>query len=138
MANGFGGALAAPIWHDFMSVASNGFCGDWGAPSNPFSGTAFSGPHSSATYPGSGSSSGPSSGPNSGGGTSNQYNNPTLFAQPPQPPPAPTNTGGAGVSSGGGGASGGGASGGGTHSGGGTRSGGGHSGGGGRHPGRKR
>src|SRR5205807_8885760 len=28
MANGFGGTLAAPIWHDFMSAASDGYCGD--------------------------------------------------------------------------------------------------------------
>ena len=46
MADGFGGALAAPIWHDFMSSASNGYCGDWSAPSNPFQGSAFFGPHS--------------------------------------------------------------------------------------------
>jgi penicillin-binding protein 1A len=130
MPNGFGGALAAPIWHDFMSVASDGFCGDWGSPSNPFSGTAFSGPHSSATYPGSGSSNGSSSSGSSGGGSSNQYYNPTLFAQPPQPSPAPNNSGGAGVSGGGSsGGGGGGHSGGGHHSG--TAGGGGHSGGGG-------
>ena len=46
MSNGFGGALAAPIWHDFMSSASGGFCGDWSSPSDPFQGTAFVGPHS--------------------------------------------------------------------------------------------
>jgi penicillin-binding protein 1A len=45
MADGFGGALAAPIWHDFMSSASNGYCGDWSAPANPFQGSAFVGPH---------------------------------------------------------------------------------------------
>src|SRR5438105_6395120 len=43
---GFGGTVAAPIWHDYMDVASNGFCGDWTAPTTPFSGTAFVGPHS--------------------------------------------------------------------------------------------
>jgi penicillin-binding protein 1A len=40
---GFGGTLAAPIWHDYMSVASNGYCGDFTPPANPFSGTAFFG-----------------------------------------------------------------------------------------------
>jgi penicillin-binding protein 1A len=54
MSNGFGGTLAAPIWHDFMSSASGGFCGDWSPPSDPFHGTAFVGPHSS----GGGSSTG--------------------------------------------------------------------------------
>jgi hypothetical protein len=29
-----------------MDVASDGFCGDWTAPTTPFSGTAFVGPHS--------------------------------------------------------------------------------------------
>jgi penicillin-binding protein 1A len=51
MANGFGGALAAPIWHDFMSSASGGFCGDWSSPSDPFHGTAFVGPHSAGGSP---------------------------------------------------------------------------------------
>lgn len=46
MANGFGGSLAAPIWHDFMSSASGGFCGDWAPPADPFHGTAYNGPHS--------------------------------------------------------------------------------------------
>ena len=32
MANGFGGTLAAPIWHDYMSSASNGYCGDFPTP----------------------------------------------------------------------------------------------------------
>jgi penicillin-binding protein 1A len=48
MANGFGGALAAPIWHDYMDVASDGYCGDWTPPAVPWHGTAFVGPHSSA------------------------------------------------------------------------------------------
>jgi penicillin-binding protein 1A len=48
MANGFGGTLAAPIWHDFMQKASNGFCGDWTAPSVPWHGTPFFG-HFSVT-----------------------------------------------------------------------------------------
>ena len=52
MSNGFGGVLAAPIWHDFMSSASGGYCGDWTPPATPFVGTAFLGPHS-ATSPGS-------------------------------------------------------------------------------------
>ena len=43
---GFGGATAGPVWHDYMDVASDGFCGDWTAPTTPFSGTAFVGPHS--------------------------------------------------------------------------------------------
>ena len=30
---GFGGTLAAPIWHDYMQQASNGFCGDFSQPS---------------------------------------------------------------------------------------------------------
>ena len=43
MANGFGGTLAAPIWHDFMSAASDGYCGDFTVPSVLWHGTAFVG-----------------------------------------------------------------------------------------------
>ena len=43
MANGFGGTLAAPIWHDYMAQASNGFCGDFPPPTTYWTGTAFIG-----------------------------------------------------------------------------------------------
>ena len=76
MSNGFGGTLAAPIWHDYMSQASNGFCGDFPPPSTYWSGTAFTGAHSTVAPPP------PSS---SGGGSSNAYKNKSLYAQPPQP-----------------------------------------------------
>jgi penicillin-binding protein 1A len=52
MANGFGGALAAPIWHDFMSSASGGYCGDWSPPASQWQGTAFVGPHSASSNSG--------------------------------------------------------------------------------------
>jgi penicillin-binding protein 1A len=80
MSNGFGGALAAPIWHDYMLQASNGYCGDFPQPSTYWTGTAFTGAHSGfAPAP-------PVSTGTTGTGTStNPYNNPTLFAQPPQP-----------------------------------------------------
>jgi penicillin-binding protein 1A len=48
MANGFGGTLAAPIWHDYMKAASDGYCGDFPTPSVPWQGHAFTG-HYSAT-----------------------------------------------------------------------------------------
>ena len=35
MADGFGGALAAPIWHDYMQAASGGYCGDFPQPTDP-------------------------------------------------------------------------------------------------------
>ena len=40
---GFGGTLAAPIWHDYMSKASDGYCGDFAPPTHPWQGTAFFG-----------------------------------------------------------------------------------------------
>jgi len=80
MANGFGGTLAAPIWHDFMLSASAGYCGDFPPPSTPWTGTAFTGPHSAAGRYGGGYQSGASGG--------SAYNNPSLFAQPPQPAPS--------------------------------------------------
>jgi len=48
MYNGFGGTLAAPIWHDYMLAASGGYCGDFTLPAVPFTGTAYLGAHSSA------------------------------------------------------------------------------------------
>jgi penicillin-binding protein 1A len=76
---GFGGTVAAPIWHDFMQVASNGFCGDWTPPTTPWTGTAFTGPHSSAPPV--------KATPNAGNGGGNPYLNPKLYAQPPQGTP---------------------------------------------------
>ncbi len=88
--NGFGGTLAAPIWHDYMQAASNGFCGDFPQPTTPWSGVPFTGPYSAsgsalANSSTSGSSGAGGSGTSTGTGTTtaNQYNNPTLFAQPP-------------------------------------------------------
>jgi len=43
MPNGFGGTLAAPIWHDYMAQASDGFCGDFPAPAVPWHGVPFMG-----------------------------------------------------------------------------------------------
>ena len=39
----FGGTIAAPIWHDFMTVAKGDYCGDWPAPKEPFEGAPFFG-----------------------------------------------------------------------------------------------
>ena len=90
MANGFGGTLAAPIWHDYMSAASGGYCGNFPPPTTPFSGTAYFGPHASTGSP----STLPKS-THSGATTStNPYNNPSLFAHPPQPGPNAGNNGG--------------------------------------------
>ena len=63
MANGFGGTLAAPIWHDFMSAASDGYCGDFTVPSVLWHGTQFVGSFSASrpsptTSPGSGAGTG--------------------------------------------------------------------------------
>jgi penicillin-binding protein 1A len=103
--NGFGGTLAAPIWHDFMLRASQGYCGDFPQPTTVFSGSAFSGPHSSAKSPSPNNSNAGQTGPNA-------YKNPTLYAQPTTPTAPPTTTiqsGGAGTGpAGAGGGSGGG------------------------------
>ncbi len=97
MPNGFGGTLAAPIWHDYMSVASDGFCGDFTPPAVPWHGTAFFGRFATTGNPnaGNGSGNGSGSGSGNGGGTGsgNPYNNPTLYQNPPQ---APAGNGGGG------------------------------------------
>jgi penicillin-binding protein 1A len=94
MANGFGGTLAAPIWHDYMSVARNGYCSDFPVPAVPWHGTQFTGSFSASRAAPPTSSFGTSGtvqpAPGTGGaGVSpggNPQNNPTLFAQPPQAP----------------------------------------------------
>jgi penicillin-binding protein 1A len=78
---GFGGSVAAPIWHDYMEGASDGYCGDWTTPTTPWHGTAFVGPHSQAGPPIKANGNG------NGNGTVNPYNNPKLFAKPPQAAP---------------------------------------------------
>jgi len=82
---GFGGTLAAPIWHDYMSAASDGFCGDFPPPTHAWQGTAYFGQFSStgnsnSGVPGSGTNTtGTSTTPGSGTNT-----NPNLYQQPPQ------------------------------------------------------
>jgi hypothetical protein len=89
---GFGGTLAAPIWHDYMAQASNGYCSDFTQPTTPFSGTAFFGKFAT-TGSSSGNGNGNGNGSyqtNSGGAPTSPYNNPSLYAHPPQPAsPAP-------------------------------------------------
>jgi penicillin-binding protein 1A len=96
MANGFGGTLAAPIWHDYMQVADNGYCGDFPTPAVPFHGTPFVGNHSTtgkhvkSPTLGLGTTVAPSPGIATGGTpvtptTTTAGNSPTFQAQPPQP-----------------------------------------------------
>jgi penicillin-binding protein 1A len=70
---GFGGTLAAPIWHDYMSAASGGYCSDFTPPADPFHGTPFFGKYATTGNPGdsgnAGSSGSSSSGSLGGGGT---------------------------------------------------------------------
>ena len=102
MANGFGGTLAAPIWHDYMQQASSGYCGDFPAPAALFHGTAFVGNYATTgrapTTPSTGSGSGSTrTTPGSGGVSPTKttpFNNPSLFAHPPQPPANAGNGGG--------------------------------------------
>ena len=113
MADGFGGTLAAPIWHDYMSTASAGYCGDFPHPTIPFQGTAFFGNfavtgRSSTVTPGTGTN-----GPGTNGGaalpgqttqtSTNGYNNKTLYAHPPQHQNGNGNGNGRGGNGGGGG-----------------------------------
>jgi penicillin-binding protein 1A len=84
-ANGFGGTLAAPIWHDYTAQASNGFCGDFPPPASSWSGTAFSGPHSSAQAPSGGSGGSGGSGTAGGSGGSVPYSGPPVPASPATP-----------------------------------------------------
>ncbi|MBV9819247.1 MAG: transglycosylase domain-containing protein, partial [Solirubrobacterales bacterium] len=107
MADGFGGTLAAPIWHDYMQTASAGYCGDFPKPAVPFAGTAY---HGSRTVA-SGSNSVAKNG--SSGGSPAPTNGGTPTATTTAPSPAPPTTpspgnGGGGSHAGHGGGSGGG------------------------------
>jgi penicillin-binding protein 1A len=98
MSDGFGGALAAPIWHDYMQSASGNYCGEFPTPTDPFHGTAFFG-HFSVSG-GSTTVTGDSGTVTGVGGT------PTTAATPDNPaltPPqsSPTSNGAGGVSVGG-------------------------------------
>jgi penicillin-binding protein 1A len=119
--NGFGGTLAAPIWNQYMQAASNGYCGDFPLPTDPWSGVPFSGPHSVAApvKNNNGNRSGSGSNNTGRGGPGSQLGNPTLFAQPTQPQGGPPHAGGNGGNGGNGKPSGGGAPGG--HGGGGHK-----------------
>ncbi len=98
---GFGGTVAAPIWHDYMEQASNGYCGDWPSPSNPWHGTAFVGPHSSkgpSNSNGNGNGNFNSNGNGNGNGNGNSNTGgaplkPNTTPQPlTQPPQGASNT----------------------------------------------
>jgi penicillin-binding protein 1A len=79
---GYGGTLAAPIWHDFMQYATHGYCADFPQPTDPWHGVPYQGAHSASKAGGFSSTTG-----------GNPYNNPSLYSAPPQtPPPAPTTT----------------------------------------------
>ncbi len=130
MPDGFGGTLAAPIWHDYMQAADDGFCGDFAQPTDPWHGQPFHGDRS-VSGKGSGSDS-TSSGFSIGTGVSTATGAVTGTggaAVAPTPAPAPTTGGGfqGTATPVGGGGGGGGGHGGGGHGGGGG--GGGHGGG---------
>ena len=74
----------------FMRAASAGYCGDFPQPTDPFVGTAFTGPHSSAKEPPPPKTLPGQTGPGA-------YNNTTLYAQPGKngTPTTTTETGGA-------------------------------------------
>ena len=84
MADGFGGHLAAPIWHDYMAQASGGYCDDFPRPDHGWSGSAFFGPYASTGAPSQSGNSGAGSGNT---GSTNPYNNPSLYAAPPHSGP---------------------------------------------------
>jgi penicillin-binding protein 1A len=109
----FGGTIAAPIWHDFMTVAKGDFCGDWPEPKEPFQGTSFFGTYAGAADDSSNSDDGttdettdgtrnpPGTTTTPGDGTNPD---PGAYAHPPQPPPPPAGGGNTPAPSEGGGA----------------------------------
>jgi penicillin-binding protein 1A len=123
MADGFGGTLAAPIWHDYMSTASGGYCGDFSTPAVPFQGTAYFGNYaatggSSTVTPGTSTTG---TGINGGAALPGQTTQTSTNAKTtPNPPPTGNGGGGGGRGGGGGNGGGGGGNGGGGGASGGT------------------
>jgi len=95
MADGFGGTLAAPIWHDFMQEASGSYCGDFPQPTDPFQGTAFFGKFSVTGGAGVGTNTGTAaSGTTTQTGTTGSGGiSPTSPTAPNTPAQTPTRTG---------------------------------------------
>ncbi len=81
---GFGGTLAAPIWRDYMQQASDGYCGDFAVPTDPWHGTAFVGRYAITGKAKTDSGPGGTGSSSGGAGVTGSSINPTLFAQPPQ------------------------------------------------------
>ncbi len=95
---GFGGTLAAPIWHTFMQQAAGGYCGDFTAPATTWQGTPFYGNYahfalgspSSQVQSGTGNTGATPTTPTTPTTpgtptTGGQYTNPQLYNPAPQP-----------------------------------------------------
>jgi penicillin-binding protein 1A len=100
MPNGFGGTLAAPIWHDYMVKASDGFCGDFPVPPVPWHGVPFFGHFATTGAANNNSTTTNNSGPSA---TPTTTTSTTSSATTTAPAPPPPNGNGNGNSSGGGG-----------------------------------
>jgi penicillin-binding protein 1A len=104
---GFGGTLAAPIWHTYMHAAETGYCADFTPPTTQFVGKPFTGAYyhyavggsqyqnpyqygtgTTPTVPITTTTPTPTTTPTTGG----QYTNPQLYNPTPQGAP-PTGTG---------------------------------------------
>ncbi|HWC87258.1 MAG TPA: transglycosylase domain-containing protein [Solirubrobacteraceae bacterium] len=109
---GFGGTLAAPIWHTYMREASAGYCGDFTPPPSQFAGKPFYGASYHYAIGGGYQNQSQYQYGTSGGAvtptvpittptpvpTTGQYTNPQLYN--PTPQPAPTTGTGNGVGNG--------------------------------------
>src|ERR1700685_2262731 len=49
--DGYGGTVAAPIWHDYMEDASDGYCSDFALPPLPWQGPPYFGARSTTGKP---------------------------------------------------------------------------------------
>ena len=106
---GYGADLAAPIWHDYMTVAAAKPCDDFPEPQNPADLSSYSSSHTGSyggsttttdgydtTTPTTTTPDGTGNGTGTGTGDTNGYD-PDLYAPGAGQDPAPTpNTGGAG------------------------------------------
>jgi penicillin-binding protein 1A len=85
-----GGSFPAMIWHDYMTTASNHFCGDFPLPTTPVHFSPFYGHYTTTGASGPTGPVGPTGPKTNGGAGTNKGYDPRLYSSPPQKTPSKT------------------------------------------------
>jgi penicillin-binding protein 1A len=85
-----GGSFPAMIWHDYMTTASNHFCGDFPLPTTPVHFSPFYGHYTTTGASGPTGPVGPTGPKTNGGAGTNKGYDPRLYSSPLQKTPSKT------------------------------------------------